>query len=650
MDRMLKRVQNLKVKKGPFAVRLCPITGITQNAERSELHASGKNHGGGRNTGVAAQHIAAGRGLRTAVIVLIFLCFEILGTNANAQQPGKSETSIAPSEKARMQIQTSGRVRAERLFQAAGIRPEKPVAISQIESRVQQILKWLAGQGYLRARVQELELPEAPGQPIRLRIDEGYPFRLGTIRLHRQDSIDVAEPLLNDLQTARSYLTLRERIGEWLTALGEKGYPFATVRVDSVFVRENREDEALYDLVLELRAGERVVIDSIEVVGNSVTRRKVIVRELPFKPGTFFRESYVKKSQQRLKQLGFFKSVSEPQLVLYDRGKGILRIEVEDGNTNQFNGVLGYNPGAGNEKGYLTGLLDLQFRNLLGTGRQISAYWEKRSRYTQELALRFMEPWVGGLPLHVEGGFRQIIQDTLYVQRDWQLQLRWPLLDRMSVVGHLARGSVSPDSSGMLLGVVASRSVSAGLGLQYSSLDDPYNPRTGAAFFTLLESIRKTADGHGAGLPGERFRQKRLSVDMQWSLPVHRRQVFFVGIHWRHVTSNEAVIALSDQFRFGGATTLRGYREEQFRGSRIAWANLEYRYLFAPLGRAFLFYDLGYYSRTEQNQKTVDSLKRGLGFGFRIETRLGILGLDYGLGEGDGPLQGKVHVSLTNRF
>ena len=38
------------------------------------------------------------------------------------------------------------------------------------------------------------------------------------------------------------------------------------------------------------------------------------------------------------------------------------------------------------------------------------------------------------------------------------------------------------------------------------------------------------------------------------------------------------------------------------------------------------------------------------GFGIRIETRLGLFGVDYGLGEGDSFLQGKVHVGLVNWF
>jgi len=40
----------------------------------------------------------------------------------------------------------------------------------------------------------------------------------------------------------------------------------------------------------------------------------------------------------------------------------------------------------------------------------------------------------------------------------------------------------------------------------------------------------------------------------------------------------------------------------------------------------------------------------GYGFGLRLESRAGTLGFDYGLGKGDSPGQGKLHVRLSAEF
>jgi outer membrane protein insertion porin family len=135
--------------------------------------------------------------------------------------------------------------------------------------------------------------------------------------------------------------------------------------------------------------------------------------------------------------------------------------------------------------------------------------------------------------------------------------------------------------------------------------------------------------------------------------------VLSIALHGRLVTSSEQVVPLPDQFRLGGATTLRGYREEQFRGSRVAWSNIEYRYLLSRRSRAFLFFDFGYYYRIERSPSEnetepqflkIEEFKPAWGLGVRVDTPLGIVGVDYGLGEGDALTNGKVHVSLVNSF
>jgi outer membrane translocation and assembly module TamA len=65
------------------------------------------------------------------------------------------------------------------------------------------------------------------------------------------------------------------------------------------------------------------------------------------------------------------------------------------------------------------------------------------------------------------------------------------------------------------------------------------------------------------------------------------------------------------------------------------------------MSRFFLFVDGG---QIESKNQTIDLFRVGYGFGLRIETRLGIMGVDYGLGRGDSWMRGKVHVGLINYF
>jgi hemolysin activation/secretion protein len=103
-------------------------------------------------------------------------------------------------------------------------------------------------------------------------------------------------------------------------------------------------------------------------------------------------------------------------------------------------------------------------------------------------------------------------------------------------------------------------------------------------------------------------------------------------------------------YTLGGTDDLRGFREDQFSGYRIGWSNLELRYLLARKSRVFLFADYGVVQ--QQLEEATDTLKDlfGIGFGIRLDTRIGLIGVDYGVSHSNGewlhPLDGMIHFGL----
>ena len=65
--------------------------------------------------------------------------------------------------------------------------------------------------------------------------------------------------------------------------------------------------------------------------------------------------------------------------------------------------------------------------------------------------------------------------------------------------------------------------------------------------------------------------------------------------------------------------------------------------------RVFVFWDSGYFMN-KQDSEINHLYKSGYGMGFRLETGLGIMSVDYGLGEGDDLMSGKLHFGLINEF
>jgi outer membrane protein insertion porin family len=144
---------------------------------------------------------------------------------------------------------------------------------------------------------------------------------------------------------------------------------------------------------------------------------------------------------------------------------------------------------------------------------------------------------------------------------------------------------------------------------------------------------------------------QRLTIDCDFYLTTLMRQVLAMGVHGRRVQGGN--IDESDMYRFGGAATLRGYRENQFLGTDVVWTNTEYRFLVGRRSFFYGFFDTGYYlhpADAGRNIPRMEAFKFGYGVGIRVDTPLGNMGVSFALGKGDTFGTAKIHVGLINDF
>ncbi len=187
---------------------------------------------------------------------------------------------------------------------------------------------------------------------------------------------------------------------------------------------------------------------------------------------------------------------------------------------------------------------------------------------------------------------------------------------------------------------------SIGADLQFDSRDDLYSPTAGVRYRTDYQYGRKRSAG-----PIADAAVQHLGLDLEVYLSTFRRQVLAFGAHGRALEGGN--IEVADMYRFGGTTTLRGYRENQFLGSRIGWTNTEYRFLLGRRSFFFGFLDTGYYFRPGDATTAAppsEGFRYGYGIGIRLETSLGNMGVSFALGQGDSFANGKIHFGLINEF
>jgi outer membrane protein insertion porin family len=444
--------------------------------------------------------------------------------------------------------------------------------------------------------------------------------------------------------------------------LDAAGYPFAEARVADITLRRDtaadqsdtgavtggaREDgDALADVEIRISEGPLFYIDELTVEGNALTNADVIVRETRLGPHARYDPEEIGEIRRRVERLQFFSRVDEPALYMRDSTGGLL-LRVVEGNTNQFDGVVGYQPPRGDEeRGSVTGLVNLQLRNLFGTGRRLAARWERATTEISELDFQYLEPWLAGLPVNIEAAFFQRQQDSAYVRRSLDGAITFLWSSALQLTASVQQVTVIPAEGNDIL--ARGTTLAGGLALRIDTRDDVYNPRAGITLRNSYSAGNKRATSATGTV---RSAMQRLELDAEYYLELLPRTVLATALHGRELRGGD--LDLSDLYRLGGATTLRGYREEQFSGTRLGWTTVELRYSLGRRTFGFAFFDFGYIEQSPDPARNRDGfsvLRGGYGIGGRLETGLGILGVSYALGEGDSLAEGKIHFGLINAF
>lgn len=535
-----------------------------------------------------------------------------------------------------------------KLISWSGLKLGKPLPRGALESAAQNILQNLAYEGFYFSRIDSLTQTfsdDSSRVGIDIFIAEEDPLILKELGVSG-DSIEMEQPLLLLSQPGRPVFSgqLQTDLEDILSAKQETGYPFARLNVKNLQL----VDDSL-SIRAHLTSGPQARIESVRVIGLKSTNPRVIAREARIVPGQVYRPSDLEKARQRIRKLPFIDEVSQPALVSLGSSRYDVLFQVSESRSNTFDGVVGYQPAGDGEKGEVTGLLDLTFMNLFGTGRKAKIHWERTSEFRQALELYYEEPWVLGFPFNLWGEFRQEIQDSLYLERFVTAGVTWEATDVLSLRGSVFQEEVLPDSAGReYLDLFKSRSIGGALEVEYDSRDYPDNPIRGLYYSSSFSTSEKDYES-AANMGNPTVRQ--YEADINWSHPIYRRQILNLQLHGRFLESDEDPIPQPDLYRLGGTQSLRGYREEQFLGHLIGWGSAEYRIWLDKLSRIYAFFNLGYYEfKSPADGSVTEGWPWGYGVGFRQGTRLGIIGFDFALGEDDVLATAKVHFRLINRF
>jgi len=392
-----------------------------------------------------------------------------------------------------------------------------------------------------------------------------------------------------------------------------------------------------------LDRGERVVIDTVIYEGAGRTAPELLRRESAVLTGQTPDSKKIAAFIGNFRNYPFLRLKSQPEIVLTREGRYGLVVQVAEHSTNGFSGVIGYVPPTATTKGYVTGEVDIDLNNISNRGRRLNVFWAKPDRNSQQIAMSYFEPWILRSNYSFTGEFSQVLRDTLVVVREFDAGIGWRMFRRGSASLNLNYTTTMPTVSGReLLGLTDLSTRGVGITVTFDTRDYPANPRKGILLGGNTYVSRRADDG-------ERLWQYQAELNGETALSLGHQLVTSCGWNYKGKWLSEGAPVYSDYYWFGGAHSLRGYANDLFGGAEVAWLSSELRWLIGKNGRAHLFFDQGYYRLPEAGPDN-RNYPHSYGIGLRLDSRAGVIGLDYGFGEGDTFSTAKIHVFLESNF
>ena len=417
------------------------------------------------------------------------------------------------------------------------------------------------------------------------------------------------------------------------------------------------------------------IVEDIVPAGNKKTRDKVITREFVQKKGKPFNKFLVRRSVERVYNLGFFDDVNVRMLPGdQDPNNVIIEIDVLEHKTGTITLGAGYSKSDG-----LMGIIEFGEDNFRGTGDKFKVHWEigGKKKY-KNYQISYLKPWIDSKGTSL--GFSFFNREDEYTDynedgnevAEYNKKSRGFNISFGRQTGEYTRDYLTlesrkdsykwddDDSSGFRYDKNAGKGKNWNNGSYnfandkyvdknfgrinsitwqkvYDSRDNIYEPTRG-------RRISYTAQWAGHGLGGD-FDFYKFTAEARMYKKLGAKNVLAFRARGGFIQGDAPY---SQLFTLGGADSLRGYEDDQFRGKYMYNATLEFRFPIVKKVSGVLFTDIGDAwdapNVTWYNGKK--TFNYGVGAGVRITTPIGPVKLDYGVGKH----KNKFHFSFGTQF
>lgn len=232
--------------------------------------------------------------------------------------------------------------------------------------------------------------PEKDAFYLTYTVEEGALYNFGDIKVNSRirdvSADDLMERVNTDSGEHFSSKLIEVSIDNMIAAMGDKGYAFVDVEPQI----DRQPSTNTINITYEVKEGPRVYVERINVNGNVRTLDKVVRREFRLSEGDAYSTSKLQRSEERVRNLGFFERVK----VSTSQGSAPDRVVIDIDVMEKSTGELSFGAGFSSVDGALADI-SLQENNLLGAGKSVRANMMIASK-RQQIDLGYTEPYFLG--------------------------------------------------------------------------------------------------------------------------------------------------------------------------------------------------------------------------------------------------------------
>jgi len=500
----------------------------------------------------------------------------------------------------------------------------------------------------------------------------GERYNLDSIRISDEDRKILESLMLPNQKKPLTFYQYESFQQKMIAYLGNKGYPFARVFIDSVEFRENHVRG-----VLKVDRGPLYKIDSVRVYGNAKISNTFLQQYLELPNGSIYQTDKLQRISNRIRELPYVKEEQPWNLTMLGTGS-IVNLYLQPKKSSQVNVLVGFLP-SNEQSGKLlvTGEANINLKNALGGGETIGVNWQQLQAKSPRLNLMFIQPYMFKSPLGMNVAFDLYKKDSSYVNINMVIGAQYMVSSFQSVsifLQSLKTNVLTVDTNQVFVtkqlpDLADVGSLNFGILHTINKTDYKFNPRKGTETMTNVTiGTRKVKESdaimnmHDPNNPTFEYSslydsvqkksyQVRIRMDAAHYFPLTKASTFKTAAQFGYFQSQS--IFRNELFQIGGYKLLRGFDEESIFVSQFLVLTGEYRYLIDQNSYLFAFLDMGW-TKNAQPEPDIRNNFLGTGLGIAFETKAGVFNISYAVGKrNDTQLdfrQSKIHLGFVTFF